>query len=91
LFSTYGKICKIGLFPSESLANVVTAGAGAGLVGSIIVSPIELVKIRLQNQRGQGKTFSTVLRELMKIGIQHGIFRGLKVTIMKEIPANAGY
>lgn len=75
------------------------AGSFAGFVNSFVASPIELVKIRLQAQRSLQQHSSSsysgpldVARKLVeKEGVARGLFRGLGVTIVKEIPAYAGF
>ena len=68
-------------------------GSFAGFVNSIVLSPIELVKCRLQLQT-QSRTnayYKGSIDCLVKIvseeGISNGFFKGLVPTIVREIPA----
>ncbi|KAI9295290.1 mitochondrial carrier [Neoconidiobolus thromboides FSU 785] len=73
------------------------AGAGAGLVASVITCPLDVVKTRLQNQgvekpgikyyRG---TYSSLKRIWFEEGIR-GLYRGLGPTIMGYLPTWAIY
>lgn len=87
--------------PNEilSLDKIALAGAGAGLVNSILASPVELLKIKLQaqfsNQKSVGRYFTGPIdcaRYLIqRDGVSHGLFRGMWATIVREIPAYAGF
>ncbi|CEP08946.1 hypothetical protein [Parasitella parasitica] len=82
------------------LDKIALAGAGAGFVNSILASPVELLKIKMQAQFGSksvdGKRYFTGPIDCAKYliqrdGIAHGLFRGLWATIAREIPAYAGF
>lgn len=90
--------------PNEllSLEKIALAGAGAGIVNSILASPVELLKIKMQAQFGskanaiQGKRyfsgpFDCARYLIQRDGIAHGLFRGMLATVMREIPAYAGF
>ena len=94
-----------GLFdnPDTYFALAMTGGI-AGAVQSVICSPIELVKTRLQMQGvgQQRKLFalSTHLyngpidclkKSYAKRGIRHGVLRGLSMTLARDIPSFAAY
>jgi solute carrier family 25 folate transporter 32 len=56
------------------------AGAGAGLSASLVVNPLDVIKIRLQNQRqGTQGTWQTCQSLLREEGYK-GLFRGIKAT-----------
>ncbi|KAI8369006.1 kinase-like domain-containing protein [Blakeslea trispora] len=84
-----------------SLDKIATAGAGAGLINSILASPVELLKIKMQAQFGsraahEGQRFFSgpfdCARYLIqRDGVAHGLFRGLWATVVREIPAYAGF
>ena len=87
LFTSYGFGKQI--FDGE----YYKAGALAGFVNSFACSPIEMIKIRLQGQITMGDysgPWNVVKDTFSKDGIR-GIYRGLHVTIIKEIPACAGW
>jgi solute carrier family 25 carnitine/acylcarnitine transporter 20/29 len=85
-----------------SLDKIALAGAGAGIINSILASPVELLKIKMQAQFGtkanaiEGKRYFSgpidCARYLIqRDGIAHGLFRGMWATIVREIPAYAGF
>ena len=69
------------------------AGMFAGFINSFVCSPIEMIKIRLQSQLKFGEysgPVNVIKTTIMKNGIS-GIYRGLPITIVKEIPACGGW
>ncbi|CAO3690061.1 unnamed protein product [Umbelopsis ramanniana] len=80
----------------ENLKHSI-AGAGAGIVSSIVTCPLDVVKTRLQNQ-GTGHpgialyrgTYGTLSRIWMEEGIR-GLYRGLGPTIFGYLPTWAIY
>ena len=71
----------------------IKAGAFAGFINSFACSPIEMIKIRLQAQISQGLytgPWNVIKTTISNHGLK-GIYRGLHVTILKEIPACAGW
>ncbi|KAI8980464.1 mitochondrial carrier domain-containing protein [Pilobolus umbonatus] len=83
-----------------SIDKIALAGAGAGIVNSILASPVEMLKIKMQAQFGshatEGKRFFTgpvdCAQYLIKEhGIRNGLFRGMWATVVREIPAYAGF
>ncbi|CDH52169.1 mitochondrial carrier [Lichtheimia corymbifera JMRC:FSU:9682] len=85
--------------PDEVLpiSKIALAGAAAGIVQSVLASPVELLKIKLQAQYGSGSgqkfhgPIGCARYLIQKDGIAHGLFRGLYATILREIPAYAGF
>ncbi|KAJ3306799.1 hypothetical protein HDV03_003836 [Kappamyces sp. JEL0829] len=96
LFSAYGwgKSALGGDAGTLELSRIALAGGFAGFINSFVAAPIELLKIRLQAQRAGG-IYSGPWDVFVKIvrtdGISNGLFRGLWVTICKEVPAYAGF
>lgn len=95
LFAAYGS-CKrlINPFGELSLPQTALAGAGAGAINSILASPVELGKIRMQGQYGgaEDKRLSAAVKDIyQKYGFRHGIMRGFWATVAREIPAYAGF
>jgi solute carrier family 25 carnitine/acylcarnitine transporter 20/29 len=76
------------------LDRIALAGAVAGGVNSVLASPVELIKIRLQSQygtnthRGPLHCIQTIVRQ---DGVWYGLFRGFWATVAREIPAYAGF
>ncbi|CAF0833740.1 unnamed protein product [Adineta steineri] len=88
----------------DSYLTLTITGAIAGGVQSIICSPIELVKTRLQVQGiGQGRKLFALSTHLYKgpfdclkksydrRGVRHGVMRGLSMTFARDIPSFAAY
>ena len=69
----------------------------AGLVNSLVLSPIELVKCRMQIQteksladayyKSSMHCFGRILREE---GVSNGLMKGLVATVSREVPCYAG-
>ncbi|KAL2915067.1 hypothetical protein HK105_205391 [Polyrhizophydium stewartii] len=82
-----------------SLGQIALAGAGAGFVNAFVAGPIEMLKIRLQAQRANPATtagayagpIDVVRRIVRDHGVRNGLFRGTTATVLKEIPAYAGF
>ncbi|KAJ3124881.1 hypothetical protein HK098_000819 [Nowakowskiella sp. JEL0407] len=105
LFSAYGWLKNLQSPTSDtstlSISQIALAGAGAGAINAVVASPIELFKIRLQvqyNSRSQPGSEARyqgtmdVARQLIRdYGIRHGLFRGFWATVVREIPAYAGF
>lgn len=82
--------------PDLSLLQLSTAGAGAGAVVSFVLTPVELVKCRLQVQNSaSGAKFrvfrgplDVIIQTLKYEGITRGMYRGHLSTMCREIPGN---
>lgn len=94
LFFSYGQ-ARVYLAdpqkPNEplSLPRILLAGAFAGGFVSLIESPFDLVKVKLQAQVGQG-AYTGVFDAARKIIGQHGIrglYQGVGATAIRDIPA----
>ncbi|TFK20837.1 mitochondrial carrier [Coprinopsis marcescibilis] len=95
LFASYG-ISKrlISPYPDKSLKEIAAAGALAGAANSILASPVEMFKVRMQGQYGSAsdKRLRAVFSEMWReYGIRRGILRGYWVTVAREIPAYAAF
>ncbi|KAJ1927071.1 hypothetical protein IWQ60_003263 [Tieghemiomyces parasiticus] len=104
LFAAYSRLREFQKrHPDDTLRlhQIALAGAGAGAANAWIVSPVELIKIRLQGQftsTSTGGSTSTycgpfeIARDLYRHqGLRAGLMRGFWVTLVREIPANAGF
>jgi solute carrier family 25 (mitochondrial carnitine/acylcarnitine transporter), member 20/29 len=94
-----------GLFNEpDAYISLAITGAIAGGAQSLICSPIELVKTRLQVQGiGQQRKLFALSTHLYKgpidclkksygkRGMKHGIMRGLSMTLARDIPSFAAY
>ncbi|XP_071733471.1 mitochondrial arginine transporter BAC2-like [Rutidosis leptorrhynchoides] len=75
-----------------SYETVVLGGTGAGAVQSLVITPIELVKIRLQLQnQSTEKGPSTVAKNILKTEGLKGLFRGLTITVIRDAPSYGFY
>ncbi|KAK0082466.1 hypothetical protein PV325_010349 [Microctonus aethiopoides] len=94
VFGIYGQAQKYSKNP-ENLSSHFLAGAAAGLAQSPVVAPLELIKTKLQLQESNGKKkYSGPINCLCKIYRQSGIlgiFRGLNVTAVREVPGYGLY
>lgn len=89
IFGVYGNAQRCMKNP-DSLKSHALAGGAAGFIQSFLCSPMELVKSRMQ----VGDTSKDPVDCLKKIyrnsGIS-GVFRGLGLTILREVPAFSTY
>lgn len=65
------------------------AGAFSGLIGSLIVSPVELVKCKMQTIQGVEISSSNCLQQIFKQRGISGLYQGMITTIIREIPSIA--
>jgi len=90
-------------FSSSDLVNdppsykgVALGGFCSGAIQSMLLSPVELVKIRLQLQN-IGQSIETqkgpmrVAKNIWKIEGLRGIYRGLGITMLRDAPAHGLY
>ncbi|KIY49565.1 mitochondrial carrier [Fistulina hepatica ATCC 64428] len=87
VFSSYNfflKVQKAGKSASPTLRQVTLAGAGSGVVSSIVTTPTELIKIRQQSQTVRTSTVHVALDILRKSGVP-GLYRGITITAFRDI------
>lgn len=91
VFGVYGYAMK-NLPNPDSLTSVTIAGSISGLVQSFICGPTELIKSRMQVLYANSsiKTFDYMKQICVNEGIK-GLYRGLNITIVREVPAFASY
>lgn len=78
---------------------VAFGGVGTGALQSLILTPVELVKIRLQLQSSQQSASSSsshrgpvsVAKSICKTEGVRGIYRGLTITMLRDAPAHGFY
>ncbi|CAM1325433.1 SLC25A29 (predicted) [Pycnogonum litorale] len=103
VFGVYGNTIK-QFSDSDSISTHFIAGSTAGLLQSFACSPMELAKTRMQIQgqgdkiqRGSPSSKAIVngpvdcLRRLYKTDGLRGPFRGLSITLCREIPSLGMY
>jgi len=86
----------LGLKKDERLpiAYVALAGSIAGIPQSMVEGPQDLLKAKMQVQKADNKLYSSTFDCGKKIVSQYGVrgvYQGLGATILRNIPANAGY
>ncbi|CAJ2661254.1 unnamed protein product [Trifolium pratense] len=99
-YTIFTRICS----PSNSsngppsLTNVALGGLGAGALQSILICPVELVKIRMQLQKNidyfsknKRITPMNLAKSIWKNEGIRGIYRGFGITVLRDAPAHAFY
>ena len=83
-----------------SYKGVALGGLGTGALQSLMLAPVELVKIRLQLQStSQAKTRQvqshkgpiSVAKSIIETEGLRGIYRGLAITVLRDAPAHGVY
>lgn len=79
-----------------SYKGVALGGVGAGAIQSLILSPIELIKIRLQLQTQLQREHTEkgplhVAKNILRIEGWRGLYRGLTITALRDAPAHGFY
>jgi solute carrier family 25 carnitine/acylcarnitine transporter 20/29 len=83
-----------------SYKGVALGGVGTGAVQSLILTPVELVKIRLQLQNNsytklhQADPYKgpvSVAKSIFKTEGIKGMYRGLTITLLRDAPAHGFY
>lgn len=68
--------------------RVFMAGAFAGLLQTIVVTPTDLIKCRLQVQEGAHTSpFACGRAAVQANGFFHGLYRGFGITVVRDIPS----
>ncbi|KAK6148853.1 hypothetical protein DH2020_016378 [Rehmannia glutinosa] len=83
-----------------SYKGVALGGIGAGVLQSLVISPVELVKIHLQLQRKTNDNINKscchkgpidVTRNIFRAEGWRGIYRGLGITVLRDAPSHGVY
>ncbi|KOX77561.1 Mitochondrial carnitine/acylcarnitine carrier protein CACL [Melipona quadrifasciata] len=94
IFGVYGETRRHIPDPN-SLSSCFVSGALAGLAQSPICSPIELAKTRMQLRTSSSGTQFSGPMDCLRYTYKHegyrGVFRGLNVTLLREIPSYGTY
>ncbi|XP_010254470.2 PREDICTED: mitochondrial arginine transporter BAC2-like [Nelumbo nucifera] len=105
VFQIYGAFSRALHSPTKTMepppyTGVALAGLGTGVVQSFLLSPVELVKIRLQLRTGgqshnlpsdREKTPMSLAKGILRRDGVRGMYRGLTVTTLRDGPAHAFY
>ncbi|XP_042031620.1 mitochondrial arginine transporter BAC2-like [Salvia splendens] len=73
-----------------SYTGVSLGGFGTGAIQSLVLSPVELVKIRLQLLRSPMGP-RDVARSILRAEGFRGLYRGLTITVLRDAPAHGVY
>ncbi|EDR13874.1 uncharacterized protein LACBIDRAFT_230077, partial [Laccaria bicolor S238N-H82] len=87
VFASYRFLLKLQLEDSSStpsITQIALAGAGSGIISSIITTPTELIKIRQQSLLTETTTRQVALQVLRESGIK-GLYRGITATALRDI------
>ncbi|KAF8989848.1 mitochondrial carrier domain-containing protein [Cyathus striatus] len=87
VFSSYRFFMKIQLENGDSiptLAQIALAGAGCGIVSSIVTTPTELIKIRQQALLTPTSAPQVALQIFREQGMR-GLYRGITATALRDI------
>ncbi|KAI8620904.1 mitochondrial carrier domain-containing protein [Chytriomyces sp. MP71] len=83
---------------TPTVSNIFWAGCGSGFVNAFLACPMELVKIRLQNQSNGASNSLTsyagpidCCKKLYKQGGMRAFFKGMHVTVWRETPSYGAY
>lgn len=92
VFGVYGNVNRKMTDP-DSLMSHFYAGTAAGVAQTLICSPMELVKSRIQIQDGipnaiQHKSPYECLKHVWRNEGRRGVFKGLGITVARDIPGN---
>ncbi|KAJ6794121.1 putative mitochondrial arginine transporter BAC2 [Iris pallida] len=82
-----------------SYKSVALAGFGTGALQSLLLSPVELVKIRLQLQSAGGGSKQCrsrqgplcIAKTILRNQGARGLYRGLSITVLRDAPAHGVY
>jgi len=77
-----------------TFAQGCLAGAASGVTGSLVYSPIDLIKVRTQMSMERGHQRKKPLQIIKQIYTEEGLggfTRGLGATILREVPSMALY
>ncbi|CAK4683907.1 hypothetical protein LEN26_001700 [Aphanomyces euteiches] len=90
-YTSYDHLVHEGMrmFPELSPVVPLIAGASARIVAATIVSPLELVRTRMQN--GKEKHMLSILRRSVRDHGFSSLARGLPATLARDVPFSAIY
>ena len=81
--------------PDLPLLQLALSGAGAGAVVPFVLTPVELIKCRMQVQNSMADGFKQykgpvdcIVQTLKTEGLANGLYKGHASTLLREIPGN---
>lgn len=77
-----------------TFSQMLFSSMGAGATISILLTPVELLKCRLQVEQSQPKSVKKttslgVIQNVLKTDGFRGLFRGLSLTLLREVPGTS--
>jgi solute carrier family 25 carnitine/acylcarnitine transporter 20/29 len=75
----------------RSYTHTFAAGCTAGAATTVLVTPIEVLKIRLQVQRGRAQGPLALAASIVSQEGLRGLFRGTGVTLLRDTPSTGLY
>ena len=96
VFTAYGQANSLFSIDDTFLKGIIS-GSYAGLVNTVVVTPVELIKIKMQMQSndptiGSSKSYTSAwdcVKSVVKEEGIKGLFKGGTITIFREIPGYA--
>ncbi|KAF4610872.1 hypothetical protein D9613_007212 [Agrocybe pediades] len=86
VFASYRFLLKLQLPTPETvptITQIALAGAGCGIISSIITTPTELIKIRQQSQLTQTTARQVAFQIFREAGVR-GLYRGITATALRD-------
>jgi len=88
LFTSYHFLTRCQLEHKDdepTIAQVVLAGAGTGVIGSFITCPIEVLKIRQQSSPEARLSVRHLASEIWRRNGVRGFYRGITVSVLRDL------
>lgn len=89
VFGVYGNTQRYSSDPNSLLTHFC-AGSASGLFQSFLTGPLDLLKLRMQVSNRHPTVFSC-LRHVHKLEGTRGVFRGLALTVCRDVPGFSIY
>jgi solute carrier family 25 carnitine/acylcarnitine transporter 20/29 len=90
-FSSYELYKRLfGQAGDLSFSNGLKAGAFSGVIGSLIVNPVELIKCRMQADHGKYQSSAECLHQVLRNQGLKELYRGMFSTLARELPSMGG-
>lgn len=95
-YAVLSRACDPSVRPKEppSYKGVALGGVGTGALQSVLLSPVELIKIQLQLQQDKSSSQKgpiQVAKAIFKSQGLKGIYRGFTITALRDAPAHGIY
>lgn len=93
-YALFSRALSVDKDVPPSYQRVSMAGFGAGFIQTSILTPVELIKIRLQLHSSTTTNVIgplALVRSIMATEGVRGLYRGLGITILRDAPAHALY